>query len=88
MYLMHNQYVVDWSVSNGEFKESVMIGQKQSLPWLLFGEIDKGSNDTGKVANANLHGDAYTSLETASNIVAIPCPKKWYGWVDAWSNLE
>ena len=47
-------------------------------PWPILRLVDERSDDPSKVTKADLHGDSYSTLETAPNIVAVPRSDQWY----------
>ena len=53
------------------------------VPRSKFGLIDESSDDTSKVAEADVHCDADATFKTAADVVAIPCHAERDEWVDA-----
>jgi hypothetical protein len=64
-----------------------VIETYDDLPWLILGLIHESGNDTAKVTNADLHRDADTTLQTTSNIVAVPRADERDSWKDTCSKL-
>ena len=74
------------SIRNQQQVSKLMV--LKNVPWRVFRQEAVSRNGTTQVAETDVHGDTDTTLETATDVVAVPCNTHGYQWVDTRSSEE
>ena len=74
------------SIRNQQKVSKLMV--LKNVPWRVFRQEAVSRDGTTQVAETDVHGDTDTTLETATDVVAVPCNTHGYQWVDTRSSEE